>query len=112
MAYRHQAVAVLGIGAMGHGIATSALRAGIPTVVWNRTPEATRDLAEIGAEVAATAADAVRPATIIVTMVTNADAVLSIASEQGMLAAMAPGALLAAGVTFFLGRLIGSAVGG
>jgi 3-hydroxyisobutyrate dehydrogenase-like beta-hydroxyacid dehydrogenase len=27
-------VAVLGIGAMGHGMATSALRAGIPTIVW------------------------------------------------------------------------------
>jgi 3-hydroxyisobutyrate dehydrogenase len=93
MAQRHQAVAVLGIGAMGHGMAISALRAGIPTVVWNRTPEATRDLAEIGAEVAATAADAVRQAAIVVTMVTNADAVLSIASEQGMLAAMAPGAI-------------------
>jgi 3-hydroxyisobutyrate dehydrogenase len=93
MAHRHQAVAVLGIGAMGHGIATSALRAGIPTVVWNRTPEATRDLAEIGAEVADTAADAARRVAIVVTMVTNADAVLSIASEQGMLAAMAPGAI-------------------
>jgi 3-hydroxyisobutyrate dehydrogenase-like beta-hydroxyacid dehydrogenase len=32
---RQEPVAVLGIGAMGHGIATSALRAGIPTVVWN-----------------------------------------------------------------------------
>ena len=93
MAQRHQAVAVLGIGAMGHGMAASALRAGIPTVVWNRTSEATRDLAEIGAEVAATAADAARRAAIVVTMVTNADAVLAIASEQGMLAAMAPGAI-------------------
>ena len=37
---------------MGHGMATSALRAGIPTVVWNRDPKATRDLAELGAEVA------------------------------------------------------------
>src|SRR5437764_1089230 len=46
-------VAILGIGAMGHGLANSALRAGIPTTVWNRAPEATRDLAELGAEVAA-----------------------------------------------------------
>ena len=45
-------VAVLGIGAMGHGMAANALRAGIPTIVWNRTPEPTRDLAELGAEVA------------------------------------------------------------
>ena len=45
-----QSVAVLGIGTMGHGIATSALRAGMPTIVWNREPEATRDLAGLGAE--------------------------------------------------------------
>ena len=29
---------MLGIGAMGHGMAASALRAGIPTIVWNRDP--------------------------------------------------------------------------
>jgi 3-hydroxyisobutyrate dehydrogenase len=95
MARTHEPVAVLGIGAMGHGMAASALRAGIPTIVWNRTMEATRDLAEVGAEVAETAAIAARRAAIVVTMVTDADAVLSIARDQGMLAAMAPGAIWA-----------------
>src|SRR3977135_252789 len=93
MARTQEPVAVLGIGAMGHGMATSALRAGIPTIVWNRTPEATRDLAELGAEVAETAADAARRAAIVVTMVTDTDAVISIARDQGMLAALAPGAI-------------------
>src|SRR5271169_7228142 len=92
MAPNPEPVAVLGIGTMGHGMATSALRAGIPTIVWNRTPEATRDLAELGAEVAGSAADAARRAGIVVTMVTDADAVMSVARDQGMLAAMAPGA--------------------
>src|SRR5438270_9441008 len=86
-------VAILGIGAMGHGMANSALRAGIPTTVWNRAPEATRDLAELGAEVAETAADAARRAGIVVTMVTDTDAVISIARDQGMLAALPPGAI-------------------
>ena len=86
-------VAVLGIGAMGHGMATSALRAGIPTVVWNRDPKATRDLAELGADVAESAADAAGRAAIVVTMVTDADAVVSIARDHGMLAALAPGAI-------------------
>jgi len=45
---------------MGHGMAASALRAGIPTVVWNRDLGATRDLTELGAEVAETPADAAR----------------------------------------------------
>jgi 3-hydroxyisobutyrate dehydrogenase len=89
----HQPVAVLGIGAMGHGMATSALRAGIPTIVWNRGPEATRDLAQLGAEVAEAADDAARRAEIVITMVTDTDAVVAIARDQGMLAALAPGAI-------------------
>ena len=93
MAQMDQPVAVLGIGAMGHGMAANVLRAGIPTIVWNREPEATRDLAELGAEVAETPADAVSRAPIAVTMVTDTDAVLSIARDQGMLAALTPGAV-------------------
>src|SRR3984893_12927360 len=95
MARTQGPVAVPGIGAMGHGMATSALRAGIPTIVWNRTRETSRDLAELGAEVAETAADAARRAAIVVTMVTNVDAVRSIARHEGMLAALAPGAIWA-----------------
>jgi 3-hydroxyisobutyrate dehydrogenase len=90
---RQEPVAVLGIGAMGHGMAASALRAGIPTIVWNRTPAPTRDLAELGADVAGTAADAARRAAMVVTMVTDTDAVIAIARDQGMLAALAPGAI-------------------
>jgi 3-hydroxyisobutyrate dehydrogenase len=95
MAGTHEPVAVLGIGGMGHGMAASALRAGIPTIVWDRRAEATRDLARLGGQVAATAADAARRAAIVVTMVTDADAVISIARDQGMLAALAPGAIWA-----------------
>ena len=86
-------IAFVGVGAMGHGMADSALRAGLPTVVWNREPGTTDDLAARGAEVADSAAEAARRATIVVTMVTNADAVVSIARDQGMLAALAPGAI-------------------
>ena len=93
MAQTQGPVAVLGIGAMGRGMATSALRAGIPTIVWNRTAEATRDLAELGAVVAETAADAARRAAIVVTMVTDTNAVISIARDEGMLAALASGAI-------------------
>ena len=95
MAGTHEPVAVLGIGAMGHGMAASALRAGIPTIVWDRRTDAAGDLAELGAQVSLTAADAARRAAIVVTMVTDADAVISIARDQGMLAALAPGAIWA-----------------
>ena len=95
MAPQLETVAVLGTGTMGHGMAKSALRAGIPTTVWNRTAASTRDLADLGAEVAETAADAAARAGIVITMVTDADAVLSLATEQGMLDALAPGAIWA-----------------
>ena len=93
MAPAKEPVAFLGIGTMGHAMATSALRAGLHTIVWNRDPGATRDLADLGADVAATAADAARRASIVVTMVTDADVVVSIARDHGMLAALAPGAV-------------------
>ena len=92
---RQEPVAVLGTGAMGHAMATSMLRAGVPTIVWNRTPAPTRDLAGLGADVAETAAEAARRAAIVVTMVSDTDAVVSIARDQGMLAALAPGAVWA-----------------
>src|ERR1700737_4732305 len=60
-----------------------------------RAPGATRGLSELGAEVPETAADAARRAAIVVTMVTDADAVISIARDQGMLSALAPGAIWA-----------------
>jgi 3-hydroxyisobutyrate dehydrogenase len=89
----HLPVAVLGIGTMGHGMAASALRARIPTTVWNRNQEATRDLAKLGADVAQTAAGAASSAAIVITMVTDADAVISIARDEGVLTALAPGAI-------------------
>jgi 3-hydroxyisobutyrate dehydrogenase len=94
MEQQHEPVAILGIGAMGHGMATSALRAGIQTTVWNRNQDAARDLAPLGASVAPTAVDAVRAAPIVVTMVTDADAVVEVVSDEGVLAAFAPGAIL------------------
>jgi 3-hydroxyisobutyrate dehydrogenase len=88
-------VAFLGIGTMGHGMAASALRAGVPGVVWDRHPDRTADLAERGAAVAGSPADAARQAGIVVTMVPDAAAVMSLARDQGMLAALAPGAIWA-----------------
>lgn len=93
MAQEKEPVAFVGIGTMGHAMATRALDAGIPTIVWNRDPEATRDLADLGAEVAESCADAARRAAIVVTMVTDANVVLAIAEDQGMLAALVPGAI-------------------
>ena len=94
MEQQREPIAILGIGAMGHGMASAALRAGIKTTVWNRSQDATTDLAHLGADVAPTAADAARAAAIVVTMVTDADAVVSVVRNEGVLAALAPGSIL------------------
>lgn len=105
MAGMAETVAVLGVGTMGHGMAASAVRAGIPVIVWDRHPEATRDLAERGAQVAPSAAEAAQRAGIVVTMVPDADAVVSIARDQGMLAALAHGAIWVQMSTIGLGGI-------
>ena len=86
-------VAVIGVGTMGHGMAASALRAGIATIVWDRNRRRPATSAELGATVAESAADAARRASIVVTMVPDADAVVATARDEGMLSALAPGSI-------------------
>ena len=78
-------VALLGSGIMGAGMGRSMLRAGLPLTVWNRTHTKAEALAAEGASVAATPADAVRDAQVIVTMLADGDTV------AGTMAAAAPG---------------------
>jgi 3-hydroxyisobutyrate dehydrogenase len=65
------AVAVLGLGAMGHAVAARLLGAGHDVRVWNRTPGRDDDLVAVGARRAATAAQAVEDAEVVITMVTD-----------------------------------------
>ena len=88
-------VAVLGLGTMGRAMTASALRNGIPTVVWNRNPAGARDLADLGAEVASSVAEAVEGVGVAITMVTDTDAVTWIAVDLGLLEALPPGAVWA-----------------
>ncbi len=59
-------MSVIGLGAMGAGMATSTLRAGLATTVWNRSPEKADPLRDQGAGVAATAGEAVADAAVVV----------------------------------------------
>ena len=65
------AVAVLGLGAMGRAIAQRLLDAGHDLRVWNRSPGKDEELMAAGARRAATAADAVRDAEVVITMLTD-----------------------------------------
>ena len=74
-------VAVLGIGTMGAPMARNLLRAGFQVRVWNRTPEKARVLAAEGADLAESPADAVREAAFVITMLTDAVAVLAVIGQ-------------------------------
>lgn len=88
------AVALLGAGKMGAAFVDRWKDAGRPVVVWNRTPAAAQALAGDGARAAGSTADAVADAPVVVTMLTNGEALCSVLIDQGGLAAMSPGAVL------------------
>src|SRR6478609_6381496 len=71
-------VALLGTGIMGSPMARNLLKAGFQVRVWNRTPDKARVLAAKGADLAETPADAVGEAAFVITMLTDAAAVLAV----------------------------------
>ena len=72
-------VAVLGTGIMGAPMARNLAAAGHDVRAWNRSPEKAQGLD--GVEPAATIADAVRDAEIVVTMLSDADAVEAVVED-------------------------------
>ena len=71
------AVAVLGLGAMGHAFAANLLKKGFTVYGWNRTPGRGDDLLSAGLVVRETAAQAVSEAQVIIAMLTDGDATLA-----------------------------------
>jgi 3-hydroxyisobutyrate dehydrogenase len=77
-------VAVLGTGIMGAPMARNLLGAGFPVRAWNRTAEKAAPLADAGAFVADTPAAAGAGAQVVLTMLSDADAVIdSVAGALG-----------------------------
>ncbi|HUA03417.1 MAG TPA: NAD(P)-dependent oxidoreductase [Solirubrobacteraceae bacterium] len=73
----NEKIAVLGAGGtMGFAMARNLARAGFEVRAWNRSREKAEPLAEDGATVAASPADAADGADVILTMLADADAVL------------------------------------
>lgn len=66
MTNNHEAVTVIGLGAMGSKMAETFLAAGHPTTVWNRTPGRAAQLVAAGATEAGTAAEAVAASSLVV----------------------------------------------
>jgi 3-hydroxyisobutyrate dehydrogenase len=88
-------VAFLGLGRMGHPMAARLLAAGFPLTVWNRAAARANDLVANGAQRAATPAEAVRDADVVVTMLADPPALQSVLlGENGALDAMRRDSLL------------------
>lgn len=64
-----QRVAFIGVGIMGGAMARNLIKAGYPLTVYNRTAAKCAPLAELGARVAATPAEAAADADVVITMV-------------------------------------------
>jgi 3-hydroxyisobutyrate dehydrogenase len=75
---RQTATAVLGTGIMGSAMARNLLAGGHRVTVWDRSAEATAALAAAGALVAASPAEAVRDAEVVITMLPTAQVVESV----------------------------------
>jgi len=71
-------VVVLGTGIMGAAMARRLLAAGLPTTVWDRSPGVMAPLAAAGAHAAPSAAEAVRDARVVITMLPTAAVVESV----------------------------------
>jgi 3-hydroxyisobutyrate dehydrogenase len=89
------AVAVLGAGGtMGSGMARNIARAGIELVAWNRSRAKAEPLARDCAQICDTPAEAAASAELIVTMLSDVDAVLAtMQGSDGALAGVQPGSV-------------------
>jgi 3-hydroxyisobutyrate dehydrogenase len=88
-------IGVVGAGLMGRGMARSLIRKGHIVRIYNRTRAKAEEAAQLGGEVVDTPADAVRGADVVVTMLADPPAVMSVVEgDHGILAAVRPGAVL------------------
>lgn len=87
-------VAVVGLGGMGSRIARRLLDAGHELVVWNRSPDKTQPLTELGAVAAASPADAARRTEAVITMVADPASLREVTEGPDGIAAGEPDTLI------------------
>src|SRR6476620_3338662 len=78
---RMEKIAFLGLGHMGFAMARRLLGARHPLTVWNRTPAQAEPLVAAGAVPAASPAEAVRDADVVITMLTGPEALAAVAGS-------------------------------
>jgi len=84
-------IGFVGLGVMGAPMAANLLRKGFRLNVYNRTAEKAEPLVRQGAEAASSPAEAARDADVVITMVSDDDAIRQVYyGERGILSAIRP----------------------
>src|SRR6476659_6416773 len=80
-------IGIAGLGRMGAAVAARLMEVGHTITVWNRSPEKAKPLVEAGAKQCATPEDLAEHSEVIVTILTDADAIDHVYNgEHGLLA--------------------------
>ncbi|MEM7215015.1 MAG: NAD(P)-dependent oxidoreductase [Pseudomonadota bacterium] len=87
-------VALLGVGLMGAPMGRNLLAAGYQLHAWNRTRSKAEVLSEFGAVIHDNPAQAASQSDIVITMVTDGNAVADLLFGQGVAEAMQPGSMV------------------
>jgi len=87
-----ETVAILGLGTMGAGMAGNLLKSGFSLTVYNRTAAKAGPLLAAGAKLAATPAEAVKGASVAISMLADDEASRAVwLGEDGALQAASQG---------------------
>ncbi len=87
-----KSIGFIGLGVMGEPMAANLLRKGYSVTVYNRSAGKDEQLAKLGADSVGTAAEAVRSADVVITMVSNDAAIEDIYyGADGIISALKPG---------------------
>lgn len=87
-------IAFIGTGLMGGPMARNLLKAGFSLRVWNRSMEKAKTLMADGAVLASSAAEAAAGASIVITMLSDGDAVGDVLFNSGVAEALEKGAVV------------------
>lgn len=89
-----KSVGFIGLGNMGHGIASNLLKAGYTTRVYNRTKEKAKDLVEQGAILVTQPSDVIESGGIVFTMLSDDSALREIAEvDENFVKKLHPGGI-------------------
>ncbi|MFL5661184.1 MAG: NAD(P)-dependent oxidoreductase [Ktedonobacteraceae bacterium] len=89
----NETIGFIGLGALGQPIAHNLLKAGYLLKVYNRTASKAEPLKALGAEIASRPADTLTPGGIIVTVVSNDDALEEVVMSEGFLTCLGAGGI-------------------